>query len=123
MYNFRLLGICVLSLALSGCGGDPKPTPDQMAKTEMIGMSVGEIITCLGQPVKRVTEEGVSPIWSYTYGTCTANLTIAHDNKVASVTYTIKTVKDKPDDDDLPSEAEQCARVPEVASCVRWLRH
>jgi hypothetical protein len=80
----------------------------------MVGMSKGEIFICLGHPAKKSTTGG-SEIWSFTYDTCTANLTLDAD-KVKAVSYSLSGTDDRPED-------EQCEHVPQVVSCLRWLRN
>jgi outer membrane protein assembly factor BamE (lipoprotein component of BamABCDE complex) len=106
-----------------GCSST-KPLPaGEIAKPQMLGLSKDEVVTCMGQPELKWADGSVET-WQFVYGTCSVNLTLGADNKVKAVNYNAKTVRDKGDKstDDLPSEDEQCARVPEVASCIRWLR-
>ena len=121
--NTRSLIIGLLLPLLLGCGTQETPAAE-IAKPEMLGLSKQEVLTCLGQPDKRSVAGSVET-WSIHFDTCRVDLTIADDGKVAAVTYNIKTVRDKGDKstDDLPTEDEQCAQVPEVVSCARWLRH
>jgi outer membrane protein assembly factor BamE (lipoprotein component of BamABCDE complex) len=125
MHDVRCFTLCLLFLALPGCSSEPTK-PDiplyVKAKAEMIGMSRDEVFTCLGPPVQK-SAEGSVDTWDYNFDTCTIHLTIAGDGKVKAANDTIKTVKDKPWQDDPPPEEEQCAHVLEVTGCLQWLRH
>jgi hypothetical protein len=107
-------------LLMAGCAAAP-PSPQPDAKTEMIGLSKAELFTCMGQPAQK-SAAGRVETWSYVYGDCTAMLTIGEDGRVKLVAYDVKPAKATGWLGHIPTKAEQCAHVPEVASCARWLR-
>jgi hypothetical protein len=122
MSNARfLIPSLFLPILLLGCGSvPPSPPHAQQAKTYMVGMSRDEMGVCLGLPAKRV-EQGLIETWSYIYGDCTANLTVA-DGRVKSVSYTIKKYDTSTPSEEVHTEDEQCEHVPVLVSCLRWQR-
>jgi len=111
MLKNRQSTLFLILALLAGCSFSQTGSTRDV-RAEMIGMSLNEIAICLGAPEKK-TAGAVTETWSYTFGTCSFKLEVT-DARVKSVSYT-ETSKDVPKD-------ERCAKIPEVSSCLRWLR-
>ena len=114
MSNPSFPALALLGILLLGCTAEQETPLAETARAEMIGMSRGEVITCLGPPGK-ASAAGSIDTWSYSYDSCAVALTIT-GGKVTAAAYIAPANEDKTTD-------EQCARIPEVVSCVRWLRN
>lgn len=104
----------VLPLLIGCSTQQPPPQTVKDVTNQMLGMSRQEAFTCIGLPPKK-SVAGEIETWSYTYDVCTVNLTMAGDS-VKAVTYQARTSESL-------TEEEQCAKVPVVAGCLRWLRN
>jgi hypothetical protein len=124
VFRIRFLSGLLLLPFMLGCSAEPRLEEAEIAKPQMLGLTKQEVTTCMGRPDLKLADGRVET-WQFPYGTCTVNLTIGPDDRVKAVNYTIQTVRNKGDKltGPLPTENEQCEGVPEVASCVRWLRH
>jgi hypothetical protein len=108
---------CLFFTLLLGCAEQQtsqQSPPAAQAKDQMIGMSINEIATCLGKPGQSSAAGSVETLF-YTYGSCTVSLTLA-GGRVTAADYSVRPRRN-------PADGEPCAHVPEVMSCVRWLRH
>jgi hypothetical protein len=112
MSKTRLSAPLALLTLVIGCAPEPSWNVYDI-KAQMVGMSASEASTCVGTPVKK-TPMLNSEIWSYTYGSCTVNLEMTA-GRVKSVSYSVA-------GGNADEEDEQCAKIPGVASCLRWVR-
>jgi hypothetical protein len=64
-------GLLLAALALSGCAD--KPTVDQVAQADMIGLSKKDILACLGEPAGRGAPGQGTEIWRYAIGYTTTD--------------------------------------------------
>jgi hypothetical protein len=108
------LGVAFLTILLAGCTIPlPKSCEPVDPKTEMLGMSESETLTCLGAPKHKQTDDE-SEKWFYAYQSCIVKLGMI-GGRVKTVSYLTRS-------DNGLSQEEQCAKVPIVTSCLRWLR-
>jgi outer membrane protein assembly factor BamE (lipoprotein component of BamABCDE complex) len=126
MRHLKFPALCLMMAMLSSCSileKDNRPA-SEIAKNQILGITKDETFTCLGPPTEK-SVAGQIERWTYIYNkTCKTDLTIASDNRVKAVDYSHVPDKDaKPwEVEDLTME-EHCEHVPQIISCVHWLRH
>ncbi len=118
MFKTKLLALSFIGCTLIGCATrEPRTIND--VTNEMVGMSLNEIATCMGDPAEKVVKSEAEN-WSYKYDACTVTLEVV-SRHVKSAHYSIAQNPDHKNSD--LSDTQQCVKVPSVSSCVRWLRN